>query len=224
MRHGMAMMMAAAVLVGGCGDKKAADEPKTADAPATAIPASLAPFGAGYPAAGDACRRLGESPATSNWLDDSAVLAGCPDDASANALGGTIVATVEGVRIVSVPMPTARPAPAADEGDDALVSGTDYNATSEIPCSADGSTPSGSCKAGVKRNRGDDATTFVEITKADGMPRTIFFKDGKAFGADSAQADGSAAYDFKATRSGDNTNISFGPERYVVPDALVVGG
>ena len=147
MRHAMVMVMAATALVAGCGDKKAADEPKAADASAKAIPASLAPFGTGYPAAGDACRRLGESPATSNWLDDSAVLAGCPDDASAKALGGTIVATVEGVRIVSVPMPTARPAPAADEGGDALVSGTDYNATSEIPCSADGSTSAGSCKA-----------------------------------------------------------------------------
>jgi hypothetical protein len=45
-----------------------------------------------------------------------------------------------------------------------------------------------------------------------------------ATGADGAQADGSAAYDFKAERVGDETRISFGPERYVVPDAFVVGG
>lgn len=40
----------------------------------------------------------------------------------------------------------------------------------------------------------------------------------------SAQSDGSAGWDFAFTRDGDMVTIKFGPETYVIVDALVVGG
>ncbi len=136
-----------------------------------------------------------------------------------------MLATVEGATLVSIPTRDANAgmAPAPVEGD-ALVGGTDFNATAELPCAVDGSEPKLRCKAGVKRNWAEDGTTVVEVTRPDGGTRSLFFRDSEAFSASSSEADGSAAYAFMAERVGDETRISFGPERYVVPDAFVVGG
>jgi hypothetical protein len=222
------LSMIMAVTLAGCG-KQAEDISKTAaDAAATnavmaAIPASLAPFGEGWPKAGDPCRRLGESPATANWLDDSAVLVGCPTAEAAAALGGKVLATVEGVTVVTVPTRDASAGMPAADGD-AKVAGTDYNATAELPCSVDGGNTLQRCTAGVKRKWGEDGTTLVEVTKPDGRMRALFFKGKVATSTDGVEADGSAAYAFNAERMDDETRISFGPERYVVPDAFVAGG
>jgi hypothetical protein len=65
--------------------------------------------GDGYPRAGDACRRLGESAITMNYLDDSAILVGCPGapkQTAASALvaaGGRVVGAAEGVTLISIP-------------------------------------------------------------------------------------------------------------------------
>lgn len=67
------------------------------------FPDSLVVIGDGYPVSGNLCRRLGESAATADWLDTSAILVGCPTESSAVGLGGEIVGRVERITIVSVP-------------------------------------------------------------------------------------------------------------------------
>ncbi len=86
--------------------------PAPSPSPATR-PSSLVLVGTGYPTDGAPCRRLGESEATSQWLDHTADLVGCPDPASASALGGKVVATIEGMTVVSV----SRGSPADTQGD-----------------------------------------------------------------------------------------------------------
>ena len=111
------------------------------------------------------------------------------------------------------------------DGDvDALVPGTEYNATAQIPCGFDNAPPEQSCDAGVIRNWGEDGTSLVEVSKPDGFKRAIFFNGTEPYGADSAESDGSAGWEFSTSREGDMVTISFGPETYVVVDAFVEGG
>ena len=78
-----------------------APEPDPAD---TTLPF----FGDGYRFAGDACRRLGESPQTQEYLDDAADLIGCPEDLENLGVfitdtGAREVARMQGYVILSVP-------------------------------------------------------------------------------------------------------------------------
>jgi hypothetical protein len=116
---GIAMIVLGAASLVACGKSPspapaasaAADtsEPEAPPTISTVWPSSLNVFGDGFPNAGDPCRRIGESAATADFLDDSAVLVGCPGDAAmapAAAIisaGGKAVGSVDGVTLISVP-------------------------------------------------------------------------------------------------------------------------
>jgi hypothetical protein len=84
-------------------------EPAAPATEASVWPASLNVFGDGYPNAGDPCRRVGESAATIDFLDDSAILVGCFGDAATApaaaiiAAGGKAVGSIDGVTLISIP-------------------------------------------------------------------------------------------------------------------------
>lgn len=219
---------AVALVVSGC--KPAAEPESQAAAPtdpavATATPAtwpaSLNVMGDGFPNAGDACRRIGETEATVNYLDDSATLAGCLSADDAAKLGGTVVGTVDGVTLVSVPNTVAIPGDGDGQGD-AKVADTNYNATGQIRCAGYKGAAAGTCEAGVVR----DAETgpYIDVTLPDGVKRTLFFnKDGSFLSFSTAQADGTAAMPITSSREGDLTIAKLGTERYEIPDVFVQG-
>ena len=105
---------------------------------------------------------------------------------------------------------------------DALVPETGFNATATVGCVTRAGRAPRDCSAGVVRHR--DGTAIVTIFWPEGRSRAIFFDAShRAIGADTSEADGTAEQPFRATRQGDNSIVTIGPERYVIPDSLVVG-
>lgn len=102
---------------------------------------------------------------------------------------------------------------------DSKVSGTNYHATGNIPCSMGNGQPTGSCPFGVTRK--GNGTADVTVKKPDGRSRMIFFENGNAISADVSQADPG---EFSASKEGDLSIIRIGKERYEIPDAVVFGG
>lgn len=79
-----------------------------APAPVTSLD-PLPFFGDGYRFKGDACRRLGESPQTAEYLDHTADLVGCPEDLENLGVfvidsGAQEVDRIDGYVIYSVPI------------------------------------------------------------------------------------------------------------------------
>ena len=95
-----------------------------------------------------------------------------------------------------------------------------FNATGKIPCAQNKGQPMGQCDFGVARAGG--GTAAVSITLLDGRKRAIFFKAGKAVGADLSQADGNMS--FSASKEADLYTIRAGNERYEIPEAVIYGG
>ena len=95
-----------------------------------------------------------------------------------------------------------------------------FDATGTIPCAQYSGQPFTECKFGVARTGGGYATVVVE--KPDQVKRALFFRMGKASGADTSQADGYP--EFRATKERDLHIIRVGDERYEIPDAVILGG
>ncbi len=121
--------------------------------------------------------------------------------------------------ILSFKAPGSGGKPVDSHSHDAKVPGTNYHATTEIPCSMGGGAPTSSCFAGVERQGGGSG--MVTVTKPDGRTRTIFFEKGRATGYDQSQADSGK---FSASRKGDITTVHIGQERYEIFDAMLFGG
>lgn len=95
-----------------------------------------------------------------------------------------------------------------------------FDATGNLPCAWKVGQPTVQCRFGVARSSGGDAT--VTVIRPDGRERAIFFAHGLPLSASTSEAEGSLP--FRANSEGDLHFIRVGPERYEVPDAVIVGG
>lgn len=227
LRKSLSILGAGAVIIllTGCGQDASPDGDATAATSSGDFvwPASLAVVGDGYPGPGAPCRRIGETAATVDYLDDSAALVGCPSPEEAEKLGGTVLTAIDGVTLVSVPNDRAAMAGEGDGQGDALVAGTNHNATARIACAGYKGAGAGQCEAGVIR--GGETGTTVEVKLPDGTERAIFFNpDGSFLSFSTAEADGTAAMAISSRKEGDITIAKLGSEVYEIPDAFVTGG
>jgi hypothetical protein len=104
---------------------------------------------------------------------------------------------------------------------DALVPGTDFNATGPVACVRDMDAAETTCEAGVVRN--GDGTGFVHISWPDGGSRVIFFENNTPHHYDESQADGGAQMTVSRDDRGDFV-VFVGEARFVIPEALIAGG
>jgi len=110
--------------------------------------------------------------------------------------------------------------PVPTKSNDALVSGTDFNATGIIPCARISGQPMGSCEFGVKRE--GNGNGMVSVFWPEGGSRVIFFEDGTPVYFDQSQADGNI--EMTTGRENDLFQVKIGEERFEIPEAVINGG
>jgi len=100
---------------------------------------------------------------------------------------------------------------------DALIPGTPYHASAEVPCGSGSSGKATRCKASVIRRANNSAT--VVVTNPEGQKRQFLFVKGKAVASDQPEK-------LTVQLRGDVSVLLLGEnfERYEIVDALVVGG
>ena len=134
-------------------------------------------------------------------------------------LGGGPVGYVAGDFLEPAVSPDGSAAMGPDDSAERAGRG-EFDASGKIGCAQGGGESTMACEFGVARAGGGYAT--VVITKPDGGTRAIFFRMGRAIGADTSEADNPG--EFSATREEDLTIIRIGDEHYEIPDAVVLGG
>lgn len=110
--------------------------------------------------------------------------------------------------------------PVAQGSTDALVPGTNFNATGMIDCVEGAEGPMISCDFGVVREGNGNGS--VTITFPDGKVRVIFFEGGTPVAYDESQAD--AGLEMTVERESDTSIVMIGAERFEFPDAVIFGG
>jgi hypothetical protein len=108
------------------------------------------------------------------------------------------------------------PAQSKTDTEDALVAGTPFHATGEVPCARSAGQLMGSCRFGVQRLDGGSAR--LTLFWPDGGSRVILFEHGEATGTEPQESD------FSVERQSDLNIIRNGEERYEIPDAVIFGG
>ncbi|MBC2839206.1 hypothetical protein [Robiginitalea sp. SC105] len=98
---------------------------------------------------------------------------------------------------------------------DALVPGTPFHATGQVPCGVNGTEQ---CNFGVIRS--GNGSGRVILTLQDGTRQTILFENGRAIGCDPLPATG----EFQSSHEGDVFIIGIGDAQYEIPDAVIYGG
>ncbi|NIF53458.1 hypothetical protein F3J19_15350 [Burkholderia sp. Ax-1724] len=201
----------------------------TTNAKHFAWPASFVVLGDGYPHAGDVCRRLGESSATANYLDHTAMLVGCPglrNSADVHAIldhrRARVVGETDGVTLISI---ATEGGPAADDRSwPAQTPDKDmyFSTTGTLPCERGGGKTKTMCKYGVVRHGNHSAS--VVIYWPDGNTRVILFNaHGRVLGAAMKAGDRPMPGNTLTRNNAGINLISIGDERYEIEDAVLSG-
>ncbi|WP_233804755.1 hypothetical protein [Paraburkholderia sp. HP33-1] len=191
-------------------------------------PASFVVLGNGYPHAGDACRRLGESAATVNYLDHMAMLVGCPgssDSAAVRAIvtherHARVVGAADGVTLISI---STEGGLAGSQKSHTPEKQSPISASGTLPCERGNGQTRTMCKFGVVHH--SDRSTTVVVYWPDGATRAIFFGvSGRVIGTAASASDRPMPGDTITRKNAGINLISVGTERYEIEDSVLSGG
>lgn len=117
--------------------------------------------------------------------------------------------------------PDAAPAPAPDSVSvDALVPGTAFNATGEMPCTPSATAPDASCPFGVERE--GNGNGWITVTLPDGTPLRLRFEDLTPVSFDPTPP--WAGREMTVSQQDDQFTVFVGDTRLSFPLALMAGG